>query len=260
MLTKHKTTVEVQSEKRIDQLIALVRGHVKSFNDTVQEAAVAIIEHASNYGDCSRAKILGRAVPSRLRPMLIGYFKLYSPIAVNIHKSDARKDTNRFMTDEALRAFRERARLMGADENVVDTSKWPKFYLEGAKANKWYEDPARVSPEPTYEGLKEFWDKVDGFFERLLKQTEPADGKPGKYLDNDLPAIKQAIHELQARVNRYHAKQMAELAANEPGPAPTDEDEGAPAPSASNVVQGPKPRRGNAPVATRRRARRGKAA
>ena len=230
-------TREQMSSQKIDNIIATVKSHLANFNDTVQEGAVAIIEHASMYGDCSRAKILARAVPSRLRNMLVGYFRLYSPIGVTIGKTAA-DDKNRFVTDEALSSFRERARLLGNNDQIIDTSKWPKFHIEGAKANKWYEDPARVAPEPKpLDGLKEFWDRTETFLDRLLTQAD-LNNENHKFREEDIPLIREAIVDLKAMVNRYHVKQQAALLANEPGEPEEQGVVGSP----NNVVEGPKPR------------------
>lgn len=237
------TREQIQSAK-IDSLIAQVRTHVSSFNDTVQIAAVAIIEHASVYGDCSRAKMLARAVPSRLRNMLVGYFRLYSPIGVSIGKT-ASDDKSRFVADDALLRFRQNMRLEGPNDTVLDVSKWPKFHVEGAKTNKWYDDPARVAPEPKpLDGTKEAWDKIEGFLDRLLKDAQKDDEK-ARYTDEERPIIVEMVSNLQKIIKREHIRMMERLHANQNPPQADEQEVGA----GGNVVQGPKPktqRRGKA--------------
>jgi len=185
MATKEQTSVE-----KIDKMIAEVRSHINNFNSTVQDAAVAIIVHASQYGDCSRAKMLARAVPSRLRNMLIGYFALYSPIGISIGKT-AVDDKSRFIRPESKR--------------------YHDFNIDGAKANKWYDDPAKVAPPPpALNSLSDAWDKLNGFLKRLLDDARKEDEK-AKYKDEDRPAIIEMANDLQTIVNRYHARQLAKM-------------------------------------------------
>lgn len=207
-------TREQISLQKIDGLISTVKAHLTNFNDTVQDAAVAIIEHASVHGDCSRAKILARAVPSRLRNMLVGYFRLYSPIGVTIGKTAA-DDKGRFVSDDAITSFRERFRLANNDGKLIDVSKWPKFAIDQAKANKWYDDPARVAPEPKpLDGTKEAWDRIETFFDRILADVRKDDEK-AKYREEERPILVEMVNDLRAMVTRYHIKMLAKQAEND---------------------------------------------
>lgn len=247
MATREQTSIA-----KIDNMITLVRTHVSSFNDTVQDASVAIMEHASIYGDCSRAKMLARAVPSRLRNMLIGYFRLYSPIGVSIGKTAA-DDKGRFVSDEALLRFRQSMRLEGAEGVVQDVTKWPKFHLVAARANKWYDDPARVAPEPKpLDGTKEVWDKLETFLERLLKDAQKDDEK-ARYAEEDRPIIVEMVTNLQRIIKREHVKMAEKLAVNENPQG--EEEKGASPPIGGNVVAGPKPQRQARKASTGRKPR-----
>lgn len=215
MATREQTSVE-----KIDKLISEVRSSVVSFHDKTQEAAVAIISHAQAYGDCSRAKMLGRAVPSRLRNMLIGYFALYSPIGITIGMTAA-DDKSKFIASTSM--------------------KYHDFNLDGARLNKWYDDPAKAAPEPKpLDTLNEAWSKVDTFFKRLLDDARKDDEK-AKYREEDRPVIAAMAIELQTLVNRYHAKQLQARAAMEEHETEEEEGTSGETNTNTNVVQAPKP-------------------
>lgn len=194
-------TREKESSAKIDKLIGEVRTITTSMHDKVQEAGVAIIVHSQQFGDCSRARHLARAVPSRLRNMLVGWFALYSPIGIRMGRTaaDDKCDFNRKPTDPTKR------------------SKYHDFDVDGAKANMWYDDPAKVAPEPKpLDTLSGAWDKIDNFFKRLLDDAQKEDEK-AKYRPEDATLIQDMANDLRQMLNRYRARQLAELAkASEP--------------------------------------------
>lgn len=234
------TTKEQTSAERIDKLIVEVRATRDSFNDKVQEAAFAIIAHANSFGDCSRAKYLARAVPSRLRNMLTGYFMLYSPIGVTIGKTAA-DDKSRFIKEENLIGWRKRSRVPGAIKIVAgrETLGWGMFHLDGAKANKWYDDPARMSPEkPPLNTLSTAWEKIDKFLARMIADARLDDEK-AKYDPDDREAVLRMMQDIKLIVDRYHIRQLKAMNENPEEPEVMGEQGTA----GDNVVTGPKPKR-----------------
>lgn len=235
-MTKEQTSVE-----RIDKLIVEVRATRDSFNEKVHEAAYAIIVHANTYGDCSRAKMLARAVPSRLRNMLTGYFMLYSPIGVTIGTTAA-DDKSRFIKEENLIGWRKRSRVTGAIKVVAgrETLGWGMFDLDRAKANKWYDDPARMAPEPKpLDTLSTAWQKLDKFLQKLIDDAKADDDK-AKYIPEDRQALLKMAQDIKLMVDRYHIRQLKAMNEN------PDEDEGGAGEQGAtgdNVVAGPRPRR-----------------
>lgn len=182
---------DAASLSHIDTLIKEVVTSNKTFNDKVQEAAIAILEHAKTYGDCSRAKVLARAVPSRLRNMLVGWFALYSPIGIRIAKNSA-DDQCRFIDRDA--------------------KKYRDFNVGGAKAVRWDTDPAKVAKEPPpLNTLPVTWERIDMFFKRLIDGVRKEDDK-NKYAPEDRAAILEIATDLQNMANKYHVRFLAKHA------------------------------------------------
>ena len=200
------TTAERTSNKRIDGLIKSASSHVTNFRDTVQEAGVAIIEHAHEYGDCSRAKHLCRVVPARERNSLIGWFALYSPIGIAMGKTQA---------DDKCRFNR-------------DTSKmYHDFNIEGAKANNWFDDPARANPEPKpLKTLIDFYNDLDSLLKRMIAQAE-AEEEKNKVEPHDRAALRHQATELRKLVGKYRATHVTADNDTEEGKAPSKELEAA---------------------------------
>lgn len=123
-------------------------------NGKVQEVALLILAHAQNHGDCTAAVRLVREVPGTSnKSMLIGWFMKFSPIGVSLGKSVA-EDKCRFIRPES--------------KNFND------FNIEGARANPWYTDPAKVEPEFVFSSLDEYTGNV---YSMLRKRLESVDEK-----------------------------------------------------------------------------------
>ena len=77
----HNTTASM------DKAIGWVRGNGVRFDAVVTALAVAIMQHAKDTGDCTRALRLVEAMPaSARRAALVQWFGQYSPIAVTYAK------------------------------------------------------------------------------------------------------------------------------------------------------------------------------
>ena len=159
---------EQASAANVSKLVKEAAKAYGSAHEKVQNAAVAIVRHADAFGDCSQAKVLSRSVPARERNSLIGWFLCFSPIGVEMGKSAA-EDKCRFVTDQRLATFRKKLAMEGAES-------WPKFHIDGAEANPWFEDPAKLNPEPVpVNTLASFFDIVEKAVKREMANAERED-------------------------------------------------------------------------------------
>lgn len=144
-----KTNPGVNGLKAIDALIAKVPGAYAKAHDAVQQAAVAIVEHAMNYGDCSRALTLVRTIPVNQARSLIIYFMTVSPIGVLLSKN--KKD--------------DKVRLL------PDTSKaYNPFDMDKAKALSWWTMDADKAEKEAIEVFSGgVFDAVIGLLDRIVK-------------------------------------------------------------------------------------------
>lgn len=196
-------TAEQSSIKNIDALISASSKAYGSAHEKVQEAAVAIIVHADQYGDCSRAKTLCRSVPARERNSLIGFLILYSPIGVSMGKTAA---------DDKCRFVRDDSNVMKFLPNG-EPRKYV-FNVEAAKANKWYDDPNRSNPAPkTLNTLGAFYDDLDKMLKRMIAQAQAEDDK-NRWTPEARKDLKDQAEEIRTIVNRYRAKHLAANDAN----------------------------------------------
>ena len=191
------TTTNPISEKiSSDNVTKLVKSAVKAYGTArgnVQAAAIAIIEHAQAYGDCSQAKVLARGVPVRERNSLIGYFAMFSPIGIKMGAT-AKDDACRFIRPES---------------NLYNT-----FNLDGAKAHNWFDDPGNVNAPPKpLATIVDFYEVID----RMLKKAIADAEKDEKYVPEQVGAVKEQAQDLLGIVNKYRAKHI--VAANPFAPA-----------------------------------------
>lgn len=188
---------QTTSLRTIDAGIKSVIGHYKKSQDKVQEIALAIMIHAQAYNDCSRAKLLCRAVPARERNSLIGWFSLYSPIGVVMGKTAA-EDKGRF---------------------IKNTSKfYHDFDIDGAKANNWWDDPLGVNPvntKPLFHAA-DFFQMVEKMAERALKQASEGNAKGEDVYDpEDKPLVIAGAQNVLDFTRKLREKQLGKKAAEE---------------------------------------------
>ena len=166
---------QATSSAAINQTIKKVQTAFGKVNDLVQDAAVAIIVHASLYGDCTGAARLLDAMPKSSRRGLVQtFFTRYSPISVVL-------DT---------KTKKMKARLRDTDSKAYN-----KFDVDGARANKWYESPeAEKEPEVlTMEDLKTSFDRFIARMKKLAadpKHVAAADKKTIDATISKLEAVK----------------------------------------------------------------------
>lgn len=198
---------EQSSAREVHRLIKSALTTYGRARDRVQEAALALMAHAQRYNDCSQAKVLCRGVPARERNSLIGWFKLYSPIGVQIGKTPL---------DDQCRFIRP-----GSPNRN-------EFNLKAAEQNPWYEDPARVNPPPRpLNTLVDFYQQIDQMLARAIKAAEK-EGTDAKYDEEVRPILKEQAEDLRNIVNKYrqghinavpHPAEPAKKAKAEPAPA-----------------------------------------
>jgi hypothetical protein len=149
-------TEQQTSSRQINGLIKRVRTSGDKYNNLVQEAIVAIIRHANDYGDCTGAARLVDAMPkSNRRTLVIDHFGDYSPIRVS-------KDAKTGAHNAGLRKPENKA--------------FKAFDIDGAKANNWWEraskDGSGASAPKT---LKDYYDAFERQLERYKKEADDAE-------------------------------------------------------------------------------------
>lgn len=181
------TNPGVAGLKAIDALIAKVPGAYAKAHDAVQQAAVAIVEHAMNYGDCSRALTLVRTIPVNQARSLIIYFMAVSPIGVLLSKN--KKD--------------DKVRLL------QDTSKaYNPFDMDKAKALSWWTmDADKAEKEAIDIFAGGVFDSVIGLLTKIIEN------KGGSTKNYTAEAIETA-QQLKAATMKARAATLASQAAN----------------------------------------------
>lgn len=185
-MTKNATP-GVAGLKAIDALIANVPGAYAKAHDAVQQAAVAIVEHAMNYGDCSRALTLVRTIPVNQARSLIIYFMAVSPIGVLLSKN--KKD--------------DKVRLL------QDTSKtYNPFDMDKAKALSWWTmDADKAEKEAIDIFAGGVFDSVIGLLTKIIEN------KGGSTKNYTAEAIETA-QQLKVATMKARAATLASQAAN----------------------------------------------
>lgn len=189
---------QAASAKRINTMVGRIRRSYEGVQERVQQCAIAIVEHANLYGDCTQAKNLCRAIPARERNSLVGWFMLVSPIGVLLDKSSPAKDKARFIKE--------------------DSKAYNPFDLDKANALKWYDDPAGVNPaaDPVQVYGGGVYDMLLGMIGKVMED------KLGKGKEATEEAVKTAT-ELKAVIEQYRAKAQASVAASNTGNDATPE-------------------------------------
>ncbi len=174
--------------KAIDALIAKVPGAYAKAHETVQAAAIAIVEHAMNYGDCSRALTLVRTIPVNQARSLIIYFMTVSPIGVLLSKN--KKD--------------DKVRLL------AETSKaYNPFDMEKAKALSWWTmDAAKAEKEAIDIFSGGVFDSVIGLLTKMIENK-------GGSTKNYTPEAIETATLLKGAVIKARAATLSAKAANE---------------------------------------------
>lgn len=137
------------------QIVRMIRNIRKSYEtarERVQQAGIAIMEHAHAHGDCDLAKNLVWAMPPHLRAGVIGWFLAYSPIGVLEGTSEAKAKV-RFLKPE--------------------NKQYNDFNIEGAKANPWYEwMDQNIAREVSLLKAADFFANLERMLNKSIKEAK----------------------------------------------------------------------------------------
>ena len=178
--------------KQIDAKIRTITTNAAKLNVMIHETGVAILEHANQHGDCTRAQMLVMAMPASMRrTMLIAWFTKFSPIVTK----PAADWTSKM--------------------HKVGTKLFVPFDIEGAKALPFYQ-MAEENPEGKSLDFAALMKMVEGLAKRIDKAIEEGKVEEGDVLS--ARAISNAVAGLKVeRVKSADAKDVQDApVANEP--------------------------------------------
>lgn len=192
------------TDKSRETALKSIRDRIKKLNalwekprNMVQEIGVDIVAHAKDYGDCSEALPLVKAVPLQMQRSLIQWFMAVSPIGVLIRQN----------ADDKVRFIKEKKNDGEANPAYND------FDLDKARVLSWWE----MDKEQTTREIQQIY--AGGVFENVIKLLDRAiEGKDTKtvhYTDS----AKEAAARLKDEVLKYRSafeKAPAGKPANDP--------------------------------------------
>jgi hypothetical protein len=192
--TPAPSAAAVSGLKKIDGMIKGVQKGYSSAENLVQETALAIIVHAKDFNDCSRAKTLVRSVPARERNLLVAWFGHFSPIGIQMGQN-SQADKCRFMNPEN-RILKERG-----DRPIWD--------IDGAKLTPWTEDVTGQNPvEKPLNTLSDFWDVLDKMVKREIANAAKV-GEDAKYNEEDRAKVIAQAEEVRRTLAKVRAVGIA---------------------------------------------------
>lgn len=194
MTQVNNTAAPISEAKVKKQIASAIRGLEKRYlnaRDTAQEIGVAIITHANEYGDCTLAANLTRALPKQSRSQMIKWFAQYSPINVTMGKT--RKD--------------DKARYHKDDAKAYNV-----FNLDGAKANNWYDMQQEAKPASELKTLESFYTGLQGTIARTLKDCAKEEGST--FAPQEQEAVREACIQFEAALKKIKTSQAATLVTN----------------------------------------------
>jgi hypothetical protein len=157
----------VMNLKEIDKRIESIRGLVSNVNTSVQETAVAIIEHAAGAGrgDVSRAIKLVRVLGNANRQeFLIRWFEHFGSIGINL------KDDKCKRIDSGSKRYRADV-PMGFDLDGARMNNWYEpFGANGEGEATWYKGPNPKAFTPNT--LLDFGQNIHSLADRMFKQLD----------------------------------------------------------------------------------------
>lgn len=177
------------SLKSIDASIRKIATNAAALNALIHETAMAILNHAKEHGDCTRAQHLLMAMPrSHRRSILVKWFGKYSPIVI--------KDSDNHV----------------AKMHPKDSKNYVPFDIEGASSEPFF-DMADANPERTYD-FAALVKMVEGLGKRIHKLVEE-----GKVPAEDIPSAEAIAVKVEGLRLVRVAKAEAPAPANEPDAA-----------------------------------------
>lgn len=202
--------------KQIDKGIISVRTMGANLNKLVQELGVAILVHASEHGDVTRAMKLTRALSQSSRQeYLVRWFAYFGGIGINL------KDDKVKFIDKSSKNYRP------IDLDGAKANKWNEPFDQAGNRSVWYTGPNPRAFVPNT--LIEFGGNLSNFADRQMKaldDTKKIEGKDVPVYDltedqkimarkglnlirriagalgdaGQLPALEAEVKELQARI------------------------------------------------------------
>lgn len=175
---------------QIDTGIRGIKTSRANYVKNTQILALAIMRHAKEHGDCSRALYLVRAVGKKEQSQLIKWFMAFSPVKVTLGKTP-KDDKYRF--------------------SEKDAKTYNDFNLEGAEAVHWLEYDKPKAPPKSF-NLNSF--RTD--LQKLLKKYE-AHIKAGECgdsadVDADIAAFRAAAADRGKAVPTPVVSELTDLA------------------------------------------------
>ena len=174
------------SNANINKIIRTIKTTAAKYNDLVQDAIVAIVIHAKDYGDCTGAARLLDAMPrSNRRQLVVDHFAQYSPINVTRDKDGSFKASLR-------KPFHDK-------EETKPNKNYNDFNVDGVRANRWCERP-EAETIPDVMDYTKIHTKVLAFLESQLKKAERCDN------DDDKQKATAFIKVVRSAASAYNAE------------------------------------------------------
>lgn len=144
--------------REIDNAIGGLRTSRKNYEAKTQEIALAIIRHAKDHGDCTRALRLCLVLGKREQSQMVNYLAAFSPIKVTLGK-DATKHKVKFA---------ER-----------DSKTYNDFNIDGAEAIHWlaWGKPPKAPKEYSLTSFREDLQKLLKRYETMIKDGKVDDAE-----------------------------------------------------------------------------------
>lgn len=218
------TDTNVQtSSKNINRIIKAVKTTGDKYNHLVQEAIVAIVIHANDYGDCTGAARLIDAMPrSNRRQLVVDHFGQYSPI--NVQRD---KDGN----------FKASLRKPFMDKDETKPNKmYNAFNIDGVRANNWWERPEaeRLPDVISYDSIR---GAILKMLESNLKKADDCANEDDKAMTKSfIKHIRSAASAFNMEATKYDSLKGTEWDDSE---ADADDQ---PAKAGTTVAKLPKPK------------------
>ena len=176
--------------KSIDNGIRGIRSSRANYVKNTQTLGLAIIRHAKEHGDCSRALYLVRALGKKEQQQMIKWFAAFSPIKVTLGKTPK---------DDKYK-FAER-----------DAKTYNDFNIDGATAVHWldFEKPKASPKEFNLNSFRTDLQKLLKRYETLIKDGKCDDGED---VVNDIRAFRDAAADRGKAKPTPVSKQFTDLA------------------------------------------------
>lgn len=169
---------EQTSNRAIAGVVRRIGTAGKAFNDTVQEGALMVLSHVSQYGDCTGAARIINAMPKTTRRSLLQkWFADFGGINVSVSKGEVKAS----LYKEGSANYK------------------PRVDLDGARANPWYEikqaekNSDLFTAEDMIDRITNLVTRVDNMVNRTEKGEDGS-----KVYEGDVAKLKAMLKALSA--------------------------------------------------------------